>query len=64
MASATKIGSDIECLEDFLELSNVELKYYLQQRGLSTSGPHSTLAARALIAYEQKVFSIHLNNIC
>ena len=30
-----------------------ELKFYLQQRALSTSGTHSDLAARALVAFEQ-----------
>ena len=42
-------------LEDFLVMSSSELQYYLQQRGLSVSGTHSSLAARALIAFEQKV---------
>ena len=42
-------------LEDFLVMSSSELQYYLQQRGLSVSGTHSSLVARALIAFEQKV---------
>lgn len=42
-------------LEDFLEFSNGELQYYLQQRGLSSSGNHGYLAARALIAHEQNI---------
>ena len=41
--------------EDFLVISSRELQYYLQQRGLPVSGTHSSLAARALIAFEQKV---------
>ena len=41
-------------LDDFLELSNGEIQYYLEQRGLPFSGTHGTLAARALIAHEQK----------
>ena len=32
-----------------------KLQFYLQQRGLPSSGTHGSLAARALIAYEQKV---------
>ena len=36
-------------------MSSSELQYYLQQRGLSVSGTRSSLAARALIAFEQKV---------
>ena len=39
-------------LEDFLDLSMDELRFYLQQRALSTSGTHSDLAARALVAFE------------
>lgn len=44
-------------LEDFLELSSGELKFYLQQRALASSGTHSplTLAARAFVAFEQQV---------
>ena len=42
-------------LEDFLIMSSSELQCYLQQRGLSVSRTHSSLAARALIAFEQKV---------
>ena len=42
-------------LEDFLVMSSFELQYYLQQRGWSVSGTHSSLAARALIAFERKV---------
>ena len=42
-------------LEDFLEFSNSELQFYLQQRGLSTTGTHGSLAARALIAHENSV---------
>ena len=42
-------------LDDFLELSNGEIQYYLEQRGLPFSGTHGTLAARALIAHEQKI---------
>ena len=41
--------------EDFLVMSSFELQYYLQQRGWSVSGTHSSLAARALIAFERKV---------
>ena len=42
-------------LEDFLVMSSFELQYYLPQGGLSVSGTHSSSAARALIAFEQKV---------
>ena len=42
-------------LEDSLVMSSSKLQYYLQQRGLSVSGTHSSLAERALIAFEQKV---------
>ena len=42
-------------LEDFLVISSSELQYYLQQQGLSVLGTHSSLATRALIAFEQKV---------
>ena len=44
-----------ETLEDFLDLSNGELQYHLQQRCLPTSGNHGTLAARALFAREQSI---------
>ena len=52
---ATSGSITCNSLDDFLELSNGELQYYLQQRGLPMSGTHGTLAARALIAHEQKV---------
>ena len=42
-------------LEDFLELSCGELKFYLQQRAISIGGTHSDLAARALVAFEQNI---------
>ena len=42
-------------LKDFLVMSSSEIQYYLQQRGLLVSGTHSSLAARALVAFEQKV---------
>ena len=42
-------------LEDFLVMSSFELQYCLQQRGLSVSGTHRSLTARALIAFEQKI---------
>lgn len=42
-------------LEDFLELSCDELKFYLRQRTIPVSGNHSDLAARALVAFEQNV---------
>ena len=49
-------SSNVKSIEDFMELSSGELKYFLQQRGLpSSSGTHGSLAARALIAYEQNV---------
>ena len=41
-------------LKDFLELSSGELRFYLQQRALPSSGTHSDLAARALVAFEQE----------
>ena len=41
--------------DDFLKLSNGELQYYLQQRGLPMSGTHRTQAVRTLIAHEQKI---------
>lgn len=34
------------------------LNIFLQQRGLPVGGKHSTLAARALIAYEQKTSAL------
>ena len=43
-----------ENLERFLEMSSGELNYFLQQRGLPVGGTHSSLPARALIAFEQK----------
>ena len=49
------MATDSETLEDFLELSNGELQYYLQQRCLPTSGNHETLAARVLLAHEQSI---------
>ena len=52
---ATSGSITCNSLDDFLELSNGELQYYLQQRGLPMSGSHGTLAARALIAHEQKI---------
>ena len=52
--SLTENGSPT-ALEDFLVMSSSELQYYLQQRGWSVSGTHSSLAARALIAFKQKV---------
>eukprot|EP00795_Rhopilema_esculentum_P003892 gene3892-15201_t len=42
-------------LEDFLELSCGELKFYLQQRAIPVGGKHSDLAAHALVAFEQKI---------
>ena len=42
-------------LEDLLVMSSSELQYCLQQRGLSVSGMHSSLTARALVAFEQKI---------
>ena len=42
-------------LEDFLVMSSSELQYYLQQRELSVSETNTLLAAKALIAFEQKV---------
>ena len=52
---ATSGSITCNSLHDFLELSNGELQYYLQQRGLPMSGTRGTLAARALIAREQKI---------
>eukprot|EP00794_Sanderia_malayensis_P016402 gene16402-18039_t len=40
-------------LEDFLDLSCDELKFYLRQRAIPVGGKHSDLAARALVAFEQ-----------
>ena len=45
---------NVKSIEDFMELSNGELMYYLRQRGLPITGNHGTLSARALIAFEQK----------
>ena len=42
-------------LDNFLVMSSSKVQYYMQQRRLSVSGTHSSLAARALIAFEQKV---------
>ena len=42
-------------LEDFLELSCGELKFFLQQRAIPVGGTHSDLAARALVAFEQNI---------
>ena len=42
-------------LEDFLDLSCGELKFYLQQRAIPAGGTHSDLAARALVAFEQNI---------
>ena len=41
-------------MEEFLQWTAGELKVYLQQCGVSTSGSKLDLAARALVAYEQK----------
>eukprot|EP00794_Sanderia_malayensis_P001117 gene1117-468_t len=40
-------------LEDFLDLSCDELKFYLRQRAIPVGGKHSDLAAQALVAFEQ-----------
>ena len=48
-------GAMAKHLEDFLELSSGELKFYLQQRALASSGTHSDMAARAFVAFEQQV---------
>ena len=45
----------LDGLEDFLLWSNGDLAYYLRQRGQPYSGKHSSLAARALVACEQKL---------
>ena len=42
-------------LEDFLDLSTGELRFYLQQRALTCQGNHADLAARALVAFEQNL---------
>ena len=42
-------------LNDFLDMSVEQLKYYLQQRGQTYSGTHASLAARALLAQEQGI---------
>ena len=42
-------------LEDFIDLSAGELKFFLQQRALPCTGTHSDLAARCLVAFEQNV---------
>ena len=42
-------------LEDFLDLSTGEPKFYLQQRALTCHGNHADLAARALVAFEQNL---------
>ena len=42
-------------LESFLSWSNGELAHYLRLRNQPYSGAHSALAARALVAYEQKL---------
>ena len=43
-----------ETLEHFVEKSSGELKYSLQQMGLPVGGFNISLAARTLIAFEQK----------
>lgn len=47
-------NGNLSC-SDFLEFSVDELKYYLAVLGLSQDGNKLSLAARALVAYEQKV---------
>ena len=42
-------------LEDFLDLTTGELRFYLQQRALTCHGNHADLAARALVAFEQNL---------
>ena len=42
-------------LEDFFQLLHGELKFYLQQRALASTGTHSDLATRALVAFEQQL---------
>ena len=53
-ASVEAFTYEEENLVYFLEISSEELKYFLQQRGLPFEGTHGSLAARALIAFEQK----------
>ena len=55
MANVASGESTSVHLEDFLDLTTGELKFYLQQRALITSGNHADLAARALVAFEQRV---------
>ena len=55
MATSVSITCNSLDVTHFLELPNGELQYYLQQPGLPMSGTHGTLAARALIAHEQKI---------
>ena len=55
-------------LEDFLELSCGELKFYLQQRAISIGGTHSDLAARALVVLKNACvyhiqFTCHMHDI-
>ena len=45
----------VKGIEDFLLYSNGELACYLRQRGQPYSGTHGSLAATALVAYEQKL---------
>ena len=40
--------------EDSLEMSRGELEYFLKARGLRITGKNVDLAARALVAYENK----------
>ena len=42
-------------LEDFLDLTTGELRFYLQQRALTCHGNHADLAARVLVAFEQNL---------
>ena len=42
-------------LQDFLELSCGELKFYLQQRAIPVGRRYSDLAARALVAFEKNI---------
>jgi len=42
-------------LEDFLDLSCDELKFFLRQRAIPVGGNHADLAARALVAFEQNI---------
>ena len=41
--------------EDFLEMSRGELEYFLKVRGLRITGKNVDLAARALVAYENRI---------